>query len=354
VATVSFAARARQAWTITRTELRRAFLAKRGLWVYALALLPALIFFGHGLDAKWDIERLSRGGLKDRALVNSIQKGEAIDAVKARVGTPASERGGTRVRRVRTAGSNGTTTHAIDAAVNARFVRLNISRPSYSGEIVAKVYEFEIYDADGVQNLALGRPATGSQPCTPEQGPEKAVNGSVAGGKGDSWCAENWPFFLQVDLGAARPVKRFVVKHASAGGESRESDTRDFNIQVSADGKSFTTAVSSVGAGFVDERTEYRVLTYFDGQRETQFTFVDGKVDSWHTNHPLLFEEDRTIFAGKPSAPATNHSTARWSARTASASAGRSCGVLWSGPPAYHGGRSLGAEAWAARRPGRT
>ena len=93
------------------------------------------------------------------------------------------------------------------------------------------------------------------------------MNGSVAGGKADSWCAEDWPFFLQVDLGAARPVKRFVVKHASAGGESEESDTRDFNIQVSTDGKTFTTVATSSGAGFVDERTEYRTLVYFDGRR---------------------------------------------------------------------------------------
>jgi hypothetical protein len=84
------------------------------------------------------------------------------------------------------------------------------------------------------------------------------VNGSVAGGKADSWCAEERPFFLQVDLGAARPVKRFVVKHASAGGESEESDTRDFNIQVSTDGKTYTTVATSSGAGFVDERTDYR------------------------------------------------------------------------------------------------
>ena len=47
--------RARQAWTIARIELRRAFFAKRGLWVYVLALLPAVIFFGHGLDAKFRI-----------------------------------------------------------------------------------------------------------------------------------------------------------------------------------------------------------------------------------------------------------------------------------------------------------
>jgi hypothetical protein len=295
---VSFSARARQAWTIARTELRRAFFAKRGLWVYALALLPALIFFGHGVDAKWRIERLGRGGLTDAALMNSVQKGETIEAVKARLGKPAEERGGTRVRRVRkTGGSNGTTTHVIDSAVDARFVRLNISRPTYNGEPVARIYEFEVYGADGGQNLALGRPATGSAPCTPEQGPEKAVNGSVAGGKADGWCAENWPFFLQVDLGAARPVKRFVVKHASAGGEGEEFDTRDFNIQVSTDGKTFTIAATSSGAAFVDERTEYRVLVYFDGRRERRFTFVDGKVDSWYTDQPLNFEEDRTIFA---------------------------------------------------------
>ena len=295
----SFSARARQAWTIARTELRRAFLAKRGLWVYALALLPAIVFFGHGVDAKWRTERLSRHGLTDPVVMNSVQKGEAIEAVKARLGKPAEERGGTRVRRVRKrGGDNGTTTHVTEPAVDARFVRLNISRPTYSGETVARIYEFEVYGADGRQNLALGRPATGGPPCSPDRGPEKAVNGSVAGGKADSWCAENWPFFLQVDLGAVHPVKRFVVKHASAGGESPESDTRDFNIQVSSDGKTYTTVATSSGAGFVDERTDYRVLVYFDGRREVRFTCVDGKVDSWITDHVLNLEQDRMIFAG--------------------------------------------------------
>ena len=241
---------------------------------------------------------MSRNGLKDPALLNSVQKGETIESVRTRLGKPAEERGGTRVRRVRKTGSNGTTTHAVDSTVDARFVRLNISRPTYSGQPIATIFEFEVYGADGGPNLALGRPATGSAPCSPEQGPEKAVNGSVAGGKTDSWCADDWPFFLQVDLGTARPVKRFVVKHASAGGGNEESDTRDFNIQVSTDGKTYSNAATSSGAAFVDERTDYRVLVYFDGRREVRFTFVDGKVDSWNTDHPLLLEEDRMIFAG--------------------------------------------------------
>ena len=294
----SFSGRARQAWTIAKIELRRAFFARRGLWVYALALLPALIFFLHGVDVKTDHARLSRGGLTDPSLMNTIQKGEKLESVKTRLGKPASERPGWGVKRVRKGGSNGTTTHPIEPAVDARFVRLNISRPTYSGNAVARIFEFEIYGADGKQNLALNRPATGSEPCSPEQGAEKAVNGSVAAGKTDGWCAERWPFFLQVDLGAARPVKRFVVKHASAGGESEESDTRDFNIQVSTDGKTFTTVATSSGAGFVDERTEYRSVSYFDGRRQARLQFVDGTLESFNIEPLLNFEEDRAIFAG--------------------------------------------------------
>jgi hypothetical protein len=292
-------ARARQAWTIAKIELRRAFFARRGLWVYALALLPAVVFFGHAIERKVDAQRLTRRGLTDPVLMNSVQKGEAVADVKARLGKPAEERWSVRTRRVRQrSGNGGTTTHVIDPAVDARFVRLNIIRPTYDGDGAARIFEFEIYGADERKNLALGRPATGSVPCSPDQSAEKAVNGSVSGGKSDSWCADDWPLFLQVDLGAALPVKRFVVKHASAGGESAESDTRDFNIQVSTDGKTFTTVATSSSAGSVDERTEYRSLVYFDGRRQEHLMFVDGKLESQEIEPLLNFEEDRMIFAG--------------------------------------------------------
>ncbi|MDO8836641.1 MAG: discoidin domain-containing protein, partial [Vicinamibacterales bacterium] len=292
-------ARARQAWTIAKIELRRAFFAKRALWVYALALLPSLIFFGHGVATKIRSERLGRQSLVAPALLDSIREGETVEDVKKRVGKPAEERWSTRSKRVRQhTGNAGTTTHVIEPAVEARFVRLNVTRPSYSGEPVARIYEFEVYGPDGRANLAQGRPATGSLPCSEDQGPEKAVNGSVAGGQADRWCAEDWPLFLQVDLGTPRPVKRFVLKHASAGGEDEESDTREFNIQVSLDGKAFTTVESSTGAGFVEERTEYRHAVYFDGQREARLLFVDGKVQRRNIERVANFEEDRTIYAG--------------------------------------------------------
>jgi F5/8 type C domain-containing protein len=292
-------ARARQAWTIAKIELRRAFFAKRSFWVYGLALLPSLIFFGHGLDAKFDAERLARHGVITPALMDSVREGETAEDVKKRLGKPAQEDSWVRSRRVRKrTGNAGTTTHVIEPAVEARFVRLNVIRASYSGEPVARIYEFEIYGPDGRVNLALQRPATGSVPCDPDQGPEKAVNGSVAGGQADRWCAERWPLFLQVDLGAARPVTRFVVKHASAGGENEDSDTREFNIQLSHDGKMFSTVASSSGAGFVEERTEHREIVYFDGRRRAGLDFVDGKLQHRNVRRLLDFEEDRAVFAG--------------------------------------------------------
>jgi hypothetical protein len=93
-------------------------------------------------------------------------------------------------------------------------------------------------------------------------------------------------------------VARFVVKHASAGGETEESDTREFNIQVSNEGKTFTTVASSTGTGFVEERTEYRDITYFDGRRAARLLFVDGKLQRRDIHRVLDFEEDRMIFAG--------------------------------------------------------
>jgi hypothetical protein len=295
----SFQGRARQAWTIAKIELRRVFFARRSLWVYVLALLPSVIFFGHGLDAKFRSERLTRRGVTTAALIDSTRDGELADDVKQRLGKPAEEHSGVQIRRVRQhAGKAGTTTHVIEPTVDARFVRLNVTRASYSGEPVARIYEFEVYGPDGKVNLALERPATGSQPCSPDQGPDKAVNGSVAGGQADRWCAQDRPLFLQVDLGAVRPVTRFVVKHASAGGENEQSDTRDFNIQLSSDGRIFTMAASSTGAGFVDERTDIRELVYFDGRREARLHFADGKLQGRHIHVVLDFEEDRAVFAG--------------------------------------------------------
>ncbi len=288
-----------QVWSIARIELRRAFLSKRGFWVYGLALLPALIFSGHVIELKIRRDRLSSAGLLQPALLDSPRKGETSEDVLQRMGRPAGDRKwGTR-QRVRAQGEpTGVTMHAVEPAAEARFVRLNITRPTYNGEPVARIYEFEVYGPDSRVNLALNHPATGSAPCNPDEGPEKAFNGSVSGGLSDKWCTQMGDRFLQVDLGAVVKVKHFVVQHASAGGESDELDTREFNIQVSRDGKMYATVVNVTGAKFVDERTSHRQLVYFDGRRTAYLYFEDNKLDSIHIQPLLNFAEDREVFAG--------------------------------------------------------
>src|SRR5262245_11537481 len=96
-------------------------------------------------------------------------------------------------------------------------------------------------------NLALNKPVTGSLPCNVNEGPAKAVNGSVSGGLTDKWCTHEPTKFLQVNLNGAFTLRRFVVRHAGAGGESTDFNTRDFNIQVSTNGTTFTPVVTVAG-----------------------------------------------------------------------------------------------------------
>ncbi|WP_026211936.1 endo-beta-N-acetylglucosaminidase [Longispora albida] len=94
-------------------------------------------------------------------------------------------------------------------------------------------------------NLALNRPATSSTPCNSNESAVKAVNGSVTGGNTDKWCSLASAKWLEVDLGSARTLNQFIVKHAGAGGESTSWNTRAFTIQTrSSTTDPWTTAVT--------------------------------------------------------------------------------------------------------------
>jgi len=58
------------------------------------------------------------------------------------------------------------------------------------------------------------------------------------------WCSGITNATLQVDLGAARTIRRFVIRHAAAGGEQQAWNTRGFTIQVSADATAWATLVN--------------------------------------------------------------------------------------------------------------
>jgi len=99
------------------------------------------------------------------------------------------------------------------------------------------------YNSDAGHNFALNKIATSSASCNVNEGPEKAFNGSASTGISDKWCSHAKPAFLQVDLGGPFAVNEFVIKHAGAGGELPVLNTRDYNIQISANGRDFTEAV---------------------------------------------------------------------------------------------------------------
>lgn len=154
--------------------------------------------------------------------------------------------GSTFTTRASVSGNRSSRTYHPIAPVSARFVRLNVTTPTNDGNAAARIAEFEVYGG-GSPNLALGRPASGSAPCNANEGPEKAVNGTWTGGNSDKFCTAVAPRFLQVDLGSSVSIGSFTVRHAGAGGETTDWNTRDFTIQVSNDATNWTTVVTVNG-----------------------------------------------------------------------------------------------------------
>lgn len=136
-----------------------------------------------------------------------------------------------------------TSSHTV-APVNARYIKLNVTTPTQTTDAATRIYELEVFGGAPVVNLALNKVATGSTACSANEGPAKAVNGSVTGGNSDKFCSTVASSFLQVDLGSAKPVSKVVVQHASAGGESSSFNTKAFTIQTSTDGTTWSTVAT--------------------------------------------------------------------------------------------------------------
>jgi hypothetical protein len=96
-------------------------------------------------------------------------------------------------------------------------------------------------------NLAVNKSVVAGGSCSSTETPDHAVNGSVSLGNSDKYCSFDMPSFLQVDLGASMTVDRIIVRHAGAGGEGSDLDTRDFTLSTSADGIVFSPVAAAVG-----------------------------------------------------------------------------------------------------------
>jgi lysophospholipase L1-like esterase len=138
--------------------------------------------------------------------------------------------------RVSLAGLAGRTVNRVD---------LGFDRPTGTGAFRGYVDDILISDEGAAYpgiNLALRAVTTGAASCVVAESPAKATDGVVSGNS--KWCSGMTGATLQVDLGAARTVRRFVVRHAAAGGEQQAWNTRGFTIQVSADAAAWATLVN--------------------------------------------------------------------------------------------------------------
>ncbi len=92
--------RLRQTWTIAKIEMRRAFFSKRAFWVYLLAIIPSVIFIGHGIEVKVRRDRYTARGVTPAAALDGVTPGMTDEEVLRRLGPPVRDQSwGDRRRR---------------------------------------------------------------------------------------------------------------------------------------------------------------------------------------------------------------------------------------------------------------
>ena len=136
------------------------------------------------------------------------------------------------------------------------------NRPTYQ-----QVISFPAKRGDDLTNLAAGKAVTASssQAGYPAG---NAVDGNVSSRWASSWADNQW---LQVDLGAAKPVARVTVRWESAYATA-------YRVETSTDGTTWTTAATVTGGnGDVDTvafpATTARYVRLYGVSRATSYGF---------------------------------------------------------------------------------
>ncbi len=81
----------KQVLSVMRLEIRKSFLARRGLWVYLLAFAPVLLYSIHAMEVqrqRGKLERRAQFHCADSQALRSIAKGLSLDEVVQRLGEP--------------------------------------------------------------------------------------------------------------------------------------------------------------------------------------------------------------------------------------------------------------------------
>ncbi|NEZ40731.1 discoidin domain-containing protein [Paenibacillus alvei] len=113
---------------------------------------------------------------------------------------------------------------------------MNMSSPNTTADYADAINSVFVEEPIPVGDIALNKTATANQNVSGET-PAMAVDGSAY----SKWCSnasgDKW---LKIDLGQSYNISRWVVKHAGAGGESTSYNTKNFKLQKSSDGITWT------------------------------------------------------------------------------------------------------------------
>jgi acyl-homoserine lactone acylase PvdQ len=138
------------------------------------------------------------------------------------------------------------------------------NRPTYQ-----QVVSFPAHRGDNIANLALGKPAAASSTqLFTSLVPGNAVDGNPTTRWGSAFSDNQW---IRVDLGAAQPVARVILRWEAAYG-------RSYRIEVSGDGVSWRTVfATTTGNGGTDNDTfavtSARYVRMFGLTRATSYGF---------------------------------------------------------------------------------
>lgn len=116
--------------------------------------------------------------------------------------------------------------------LSRRYVKITVHTPTQIGSSIIRLQEIELYN-----NVALGKTATATDANSSGEGASNAVDGTTT----THWAStSSGPRWLTVDLGVSKTIKKWIVRNAAAGGETPSFNTRDYKLQVSSNGTTFT------------------------------------------------------------------------------------------------------------------
>lgn len=117
----------------------------------------------------------------------------------------------------------GTLQYATGATPNTAWGSARANRPPSYNQV----------SQDWSPNLAIGATASSFDQCASNENGGNAVDCN----SGTKWCGRQW---LSLDLGTPKTVNKWVVLHAGIGGENPAWNTRNFRLQRSDNGSTWT------------------------------------------------------------------------------------------------------------------